>query len=42
MTLASCCFVATTGLSMESYGTLQFQLHTIMRGGRKLGYHLHV
>ncbi|KAH8409857.1 hypothetical protein KR222_010562 [Zaprionus bogoriensis] len=29
------------GLSMESYGTLQFQLHTIMRGARKLGYHWH-
>lgn len=32
---------SVTGLSMESYGTLQFQLHTIMRGARKLGYHWH-
>ncbi|ALC46008.1 CG14870, partial [Drosophila busckii] len=29
------------GLSMESYGTLEFQLHSIMRGARKLGYHWH-
>ncbi|EDV93016.1 B9 domain-containing protein 1 [Drosophila grimshawi] len=29
------------GLSMESYGTLEFQLHTIMRGARKLGYNWH-
>lgn len=32
---------SATGLAMESYGTLQFQLHTIMRGARKLGYHWH-
>ncbi|KAL7728235.1 hypothetical protein ACLKA6_005648 [Drosophila palustris] len=29
------------GLSMESYGTLELQLHTIMRGARKLGYNWH-
>ncbi|EDW97439.1 B9 domain-containing protein 1 [Drosophila yakuba] len=29
------------GLSMESYGSLQFQLSTVMRGARKLGYHWH-
>ncbi|XP_034113031.1 B9 domain-containing protein 1 [Drosophila albomicans] len=29
------------GLCMESYGTLELQLHTIMRGARKLGYHWH-
>ncbi|SPP82979.1 B9 domain-containing protein 1 [Drosophila guanche] len=29
------------GLSMESYGSLEFQLHTIMRGARKLGYNWH-
>ncbi|XP_002069645.3 B9 domain-containing protein 1 [Drosophila willistoni] len=30
------------GLSMESYGSLEFQMHTVMRGARKLGYHWHV
>ncbi|KAH8316002.1 hypothetical protein KR074_004992 [Drosophila pseudoananassae] len=29
------------GLSMESYGSLEFQLSTVMRGARKLGYHWH-
>ncbi|EDV43076.1 uncharacterized protein Dana_GF18301 [Drosophila ananassae] len=29
------------GLSMESYGSLEFQLTTVMRGARKLGYHWH-
>ncbi|EDW42036.1 B9 domain-containing protein 1 [Drosophila sechellia] len=29
------------GLSMESYGSLQFQLSSMMRGARKLGYHWH-
>eukprot|EP00099_Drosophila_melanogaster_P022863 NP_650470.1 B9d1 [Drosophila melanogaster] len=29
------------GLSMESYGSLQFQLSSVMRGARKLGYHWH-
>ncbi|XP_017869784.1 PREDICTED: B9 domain-containing protein 1 [Drosophila arizonae] len=29
------------GLSMESYGTLEFQLHAVMRGARKLGYNWH-
>ncbi|XP_017053477.1 B9 domain-containing protein 1 [Drosophila ficusphila] len=29
------------GLSMESYGSLQFQLGSVMRGARKLGYHWH-
>ncbi|XP_001358133.3 B9 domain-containing protein 1 [Drosophila pseudoobscura] len=29
------------GLSMESYGSLKFQLHTMMRGARKLGYKWH-
>ncbi|XP_064549196.1 B9 domain-containing protein 1 [Drosophila montana] len=29
------------GLSMESYGTLEFQLNTVMRGARKLGYNWH-
>ncbi|XP_030371422.1 B9 domain-containing protein 1 [Scaptodrosophila lebanonensis] len=30
------------GLSMESYGTLELQLSTIMRGAQKLGYNWHV
>ncbi|XP_017118822.1 B9 domain-containing protein 1 isoform X2 [Drosophila elegans] len=29
------------GLSMESYGSLQFQLASVMRGARKLGYQWH-
>ncbi|XP_034488756.1 B9 domain-containing protein 1 [Drosophila innubila] len=29
------------GLSIESYGTLELQLHTIMRGAHKLGYNWH-
>ncbi|XP_017008990.3 B9 domain-containing protein 1 isoform X2 [Drosophila takahashii] len=29
------------GLSMESYGSLQFQLSSVMRGARKLGYQWH-
>ncbi|KAH8382870.1 hypothetical protein KR009_005658, partial [Drosophila setifemur] len=29
------------GLSMESYGTLEFQLSTMVRGAKKLGYQWH-
>ncbi|XP_017067682.2 B9 domain-containing protein 1 isoform X1 [Drosophila eugracilis] len=29
------------GLSMESYGSLQFQMSSVVRGARKLGYHWH-
>ncbi|KAH8389370.1 B9 domain-containing protein 1 [Drosophila serrata] len=29
------------GLAMESYGSLDFQLSSVMRGARKLGYHWH-